>query len=839
MIQRFLWGLRHVKLGGDSGVKRFIDCTSELPPVAMEDEGDEDRRTMHEASQELQAALPEPVALEETMTSLGIPSTGAEQPTVATERDEVQHKRHEPLEAGRERKERRLEGQVKQEVTRIEKQTRAREETAEEPPRQRPRVDQSSMAAEAEMETEVEAGQATSSGTQYTSHTEVSWFGLLPDAAYPEELQDIRAWMTKSNNVHGASAPGLRAEKGPVTVTKLPEKWRELFEKGSRIKEGTAVLPSMTPLSEAESIHVERTKAERIMPMRWLDSWKQTDEPREGNAALNLPTDLAAKSRIVVQGFSDPDFRSLETDAPTPELSELTAVLQAMASQRMEISIADVSAAFNQSTSGQRQEAVYGRVPRDGIPGLPPATKIVRLDKELYGLLPGPAAWRKTALSTLKRLEFVSHPLSPCVFCLFSADQKAVAGANNQSEYEPTFEGWIVILVDDFIFGGRTERYHHKVSELRRTFRFGKWQSLRQGSELRFGGRTIKQDGDYNVHVDVTHYVQKIPRIELTKERLKNKEATAGDQELQSYRRLLGALLWAARGALPQIIGDISMLTSRCNQLTIQDIVMANRILTKAQQLSRPLRLASIPYKDLLWMAWTDSSLANAEGLQSQASYVIGLGERENLLACRPGKVSVICYGSHRLQRVVASSTMAEALALSAGVSQLEYWMKWWLLAHHPWSMQEVSDMFQQVGNREIQIRSIDKRCNTRVPRGVIWTDNKGVHDCLNKEGFSKMEKRTTLELAVIQNTLVNCHMELRWLPHELNVADSLTKLNGHSESLQRLIVDGTVTFTRASDILQNRHEERQRLGYNSRPNRSGVQDLRHERENVRQEGNP
>eukprot|EP00971_Amphidinium_carterae_P204740 4063280-Amphidinium_carterae.1 len=86
------------------------------------------------------------------------------------------------------------------------------------------------------------------------------------------------------------------------------------------------------------------------------------------------------------------------------------------------------------------------------------------------------------------------------------------------------------------------------------------------------------------------------------------------------------------------------------------------------------------------------------------------------------------------------------------------------------------------------------------------------------------MEKRTTLELAVIQNTLVNCRIELRWLPHELNVADSLTKLNGHSESLQRLIVDGRITFNRVGDILQNRQEERQRLGYNSRPKRSGVQ---------------
>eukprot|EP00971_Amphidinium_carterae_P155227 3078163-Amphidinium_carterae.1 len=490
-----------------------------------------------------------------------------------------------------------------------------------------------------------EAEPASSTGTQYHSHTtlqidgrqtdkeeesqldgsQLSWFGLHSEPVHPEEVQDLQTWMTKEGGRPHGITQEQQAEKGPVVVSRLPERWRLLFERGSRVKEGTSVLPSMTPLTEKEALAIESQKPERVMPMRWLDSWKQTDEAVAGNVDLGLPSDLVAKSRIVVQGFSDPDFRCLEADAPTPELSELTAVLQAMASQRMEISIADVSAAFNQSASGQRHEAVYGRVPREGVPGLPQGTRLVRLDKELYGLLSGPAAWRKTALSTLKQLGFVNHPLSPCVFCLFPTESKTAPPIDMRGESTPSIEGWIVILVDDFIFGGHSSRYHQKVTELRKTFKFGKWQSLMKGSELRFGGRSIQQDEGFNVSVDVTHYVQKIERIELSRDRVKNKDASAEAHELQSYRRLLGALLWAARGALPQIIGDISMLTSRCNQLKVQDIVMANRILTKAKQLSRPLKLASVPYKDLLWTAWTDASLANAEGLQSQASYVIGL----------------------------------------------------------------------------------------------------------------------------------------------------------------------------------------------------------------------
>eukprot|EP00971_Amphidinium_carterae_P154043 3054783-Amphidinium_carterae.1 len=305
---------------------------------------------------------------------------------------------------------RKLEGRVKQEVTRIEKQkqTRAREESVEEPPKQRPRVVQdgapsrpvSSASPEDEGELLLrmlrEAEPASSTGAQYHSHSAQqadvrttdkeeesqpdgstwSWLGLHSEPVHPAEVQYLQTWMTKEGRGPHGSAQEHQAEKGPVVVSRLPERWRLLFERGSRVKEGTSVLPSMTPLTEKEAREIESQKPERVMSMRWLDSWKQTDEAVAGNMELGLPHDLAAKSRIVVQGFSDPDFRCLEADAPTPELSELTTVLQAMASQQMEISIADVSAAFNQSTSGQRHEAVYGRVPREGVPGLPQGTRL-------------------------------------------------------------------------------------------------------------------------------------------------------------------------------------------------------------------------------------------------------------------------------------------------------------------------------------------------------------------------------------------------------------------------------------------------------------------------------
>eukprot|EP00971_Amphidinium_carterae_P019672 387729-Amphidinium_carterae.1 len=67
-----------------------------------------------------------------------------------------------------------------------------------------------------------------------------------------------------------------------------------------------------------------------------------------------------------------------------------------MVSNKVEIWIADVKAAFNQSLQHQRALPLYAWVPEGGIAGVDPQVKILRLEREVYGTLAGPAAWRRT-----------------------------------------------------------------------------------------------------------------------------------------------------------------------------------------------------------------------------------------------------------------------------------------------------------------------------------------------------------------------------------------------------------------------------------------------------------
>eukprot|EP00971_Amphidinium_carterae_P019742 388992-Amphidinium_carterae.1 len=119
MIQRFLWGLRHARLGGDrgaSGLEADVE-PGELAIPARDADAD---------------VPPEPEGL--SSESAAGATSGAASASAG-----VQHKRSETFEQGRQRKERKLDGHVKQEVHRIETQTRASEATIEEPPKQRAR----------------------------------------------------------------------------------------------------------------------------------------------------------------------------------------------------------------------------------------------------------------------------------------------------------------------------------------------------------------------------------------------------------------------------------------------------------------------------------------------------------------------------------------------------------------------------------------------------------------------------------------------------------------------------------------------------------------------------
>ena len=78
----------------------------------------------------------------------------------------------------------------------------------------------------------------------------------------------------------------------------------------------------------------------RIMPMRWVLTWKEA----EG--------ETKAKARLVVKCFTDPDLTTVRAEAPTLSRMGRHMLLQLGASLKMTFEVGNVKTAFLQGDKG-------------------------------------------------------------------------------------------------------------------------------------------------------------------------------------------------------------------------------------------------------------------------------------------------------------------------------------------------------------------------------------------------------------------------------------------------------------------------------------------------------
>eukprot|EP00971_Amphidinium_carterae_P105997 2099233-Amphidinium_carterae.1 len=129
---------------------------------------------------------------------------------------------------------------------------------------------------------------------------------------------------------------------------------------------------------------------------------------------------------------------------------------------------------------------------------------MVELVKEIYGLPPGPRAWRNTFLHTCSALGFTLHPLSPCVLIWYGHRSRESSKVENKSG-EPF--GVLLVQVDDVLVAGQGSEWQKVLQKLRTQFTFGKWVSIK-GEYLNFNGREIKQNKDGSFIVSMQQYIQ-------------------------------------------------------------------------------------------------------------------------------------------------------------------------------------------------------------------------------------------------------------------------------------------------------------------------------------------
>ena len=153
--------------------------------------------------------------------------------------------------------------------------------------------------------------------------------------------------------------------------------------------QGVLDFKAVTIIDSTQADVIREKQCERVISSRFVLRWKETD------------TGYKANARWCVHSFNHPDILEIERSCPTPELSSINITLQIPASTASEETLADGEKAFMQGDPIVRDEPLYATPPPEGLPGVPEGA-LIRLDREVYGLVSGMSGWRSRIVSQLK-----------------------------------------------------------------------------------------------------------------------------------------------------------------------------------------------------------------------------------------------------------------------------------------------------------------------------------------------------------------------------------------------------------------------------------------------------
>ena len=150
----------------------------------------------------------------------------------------------------------------------------------------------------------------------------------------------------------------------------------------------------------------------------------------------------------------------------------------------------------------------------------------------------------------------------------------------------------------------------------------------------------------------------------------KEQSGDANEAEQVAMRSVLGALGHLACESRPDLSGPVSILQSRFNRAQVFDIQETNRVVGLAKaHTDLALLVCKILVDQICFVSYGDASGGSTRAEQAQAGYVIMFADMA-LLAGLAAAVTLVSWRSHRVKRVEASASAAEAVGLSEAIGQ-------------------------------------------------------------------------------------------------------------------------------------------------------------------------
>ena len=317
-------------------------------------------------------------------------------------------------------------------------------------------------------------------------------------------------------------------------------------------------------------------------------------------------------------------------------------------------------------------------------------------------------------------------------------------------------------------------------------------------AEADFAGRHVKVEDDKVLFNQEKYILEKIMPFKLPRGQGADKGALLDQDAFEAFRSLLYKVNWVAHQTRPEAAGVVSILASRLKRASVHDLCCLNKLVLHLRSTAQQcLTLHRFDNDKMIFIAASDaggvdSMPCSPEGLKevedtNQGAWVI-LAADQMPAANKKVKVSILTWRSAKLKRRVSSTLASETLAFSQSLGEVE-----WLQA-----------MFRDAVFGDVQrcdwhktlcpylaVLREDCHLHERLQECAV-TDAKSLYDSLKKQNpTSRQDRRTSVELAIVCETLKRNQSVLRWTPHPKMIADTLTKdditrSNGTLEELIR-----------------------------------------------------
>jgi len=654
--------------------------------------------------------------------------------------------------------------------------------------------------------------------TQLQQHPEYTYTFDSSQAEASYHFRDKCMYVTKA-----------KTSFGQVEFRNLNEKEKEIF-RAARKKEMDSLIANgaVRVLSIEESEKFRQEFPKQIIESRFVDRYKPKEiDPKslelykrralEEGRMETIPLEkdhTSPKSRWCCVGWRDPDVHEVERSAPTPLSSSLYCCFQLAASRRWRARIKDVKTAFLQSLPTTRQRKLACRQPRDEpLPGLHPSQLILLLT-EVYGLVSGPSWWRRSLVKVItETLGYKMNEYDKCVATLPSTDQSKDAKT----------EGFLVIEVDDIAEAGGP-RHQQKMQELEQKLKFGKIEELYNNPDgCMYAGRHIQQLADFSFEHHMDEYIYtRLEPISISRKVFKKDapKVKLDEREKSQLRGLIASLNWTAREGRPDASATASILATTFPEPCMSHVFQANDMVAHLKTFPTRLKIHAIPEDKLRNLLISDSAFDTTGKEKSQFGFLLGFTDptmNEGKLA----PVSLMQWKSKRLRRKASSSLLCESISFSAGTGALErqdaFMASIRFSNFRPRDRQKSEDEVLSLMGKASVIA--DESLEYRDPRSLAVADAKALYDSLASEQSHGGDDRAALEVAIIKESLIAVGGRARWVPHNLNPADALTKAEeAHSEPLLKLMKQNAYQIEEEEQVLSRgkQSDHRQKISHSA-----------------------